>query len=107
MQIRVLGSSGGIAKGYRTTSFLINENILIDAGTGVTQLDIEEMSSISHIFLTHSHFDHIAALPLLADTVFDKIPGPIQIYALPATIQALVEHVFNDVLWPDFTHQRC
>ncbi|MDH5185431.1 MAG: 3',5'-cyclic-nucleotide phosphodiesterase [Gammaproteobacteria bacterium] len=103
MQIRVLGSSGGIAKGYRTTSFLINNNILIDAGTGVAQLDIEEMSAISHIFLTHSHFDHIAALPLLADTVFDKIPGPIQIYALPETIKALIEHVFNDVLWPDFT----
>lgn len=103
MQIRVLGSSGGIAKGYRTTSFLIDDTILIDAGTGVAELDIEEMSRISHIFLTHSHFDHIAALPLLADTVYDKIPGPIQIYALPETILALVEHVFNDVLWPDFT----
>ncbi|MDH5182785.1 MAG: 3',5'-cyclic-nucleotide phosphodiesterase [Gammaproteobacteria bacterium] len=103
MQIRVLGSSGGIAKGYRTTSYLIDSDILIDAGTGVAELDIAEMVAIRHIFLTHSHFDHIAALPLLADTVFDKIPSPIQIYALPETIQALVQHVFNEVLWPDFT----
>ena len=103
MQIRVLGSSGGIAKGYRTTSYLIDSDVLIDAGTGVAQLDIEEMAAVRHIFLTHSHFDHIAALPLLADTVFDRIPSPIQVYALPETIQALVQHVFNDVLWPDFT----
>lgn len=103
MQIRVLGSSGGIAKGYRTTSFLIDEDFLIDAGTGVAELDIEEMVKIRHIYLTHSHFDHIAALPLLADTVFDKIPGPIEVHGLAATIEALRSHVFNNILWPDFT----
>ncbi|MBD3609104.1 MAG: 3',5'-cyclic-nucleotide phosphodiesterase [Gammaproteobacteria bacterium] len=103
MKIRVLGSSGGIAQGYRTTSFLVDDDILIDAGTGAQELSIDEMASIRHIFLTHSHFDHIASLPLLADTVFDKVPSPIEIYALSDTIGALMQHVFNDVLWPDFT----
>ena len=103
MQIRVLGSSGGIARGYRTTSFLIDDDLLIDAGTGVEELEIDEMVNIRHVFLTHSHFDHIAALPLLADTVFDKIPGPIEVHGLSATIDALKQHVFNNVLWPDFT----
>jgi len=103
MQIRVLGSSGGIARGYRTTSFLIDDDFLIDAGTGVEELEIDEMVKLRHIYLTHSHFDHIAALPLLADTVFDKIPGPIEVHGLSATIEALRQHVFNNVLWPDFT----
>ncbi|MBD3671523.1 MAG: 3',5'-cyclic-nucleotide phosphodiesterase [Gammaproteobacteria bacterium] len=103
MRIKVLGSSGGVARGYRTTSFLIDDDLLIDAGTGVQEMDIDDMVNIRHIFLTHSHFDHIAALPLLADTVFDKIPAPIEVYGLAETIGALREHVFNNVLWPDFT----
>jgi hypothetical protein len=38
MQIRVLGCSGSIAAGSRTTSFLVGEDLLIDAGTGVGDL---------------------------------------------------------------------
>ena len=69
MKVRVLGCSGAIAQGCRTTSFLINHNILIDAGTGVGDLTLEEMRRIDHVFLTHSHLDHVAALPLMLDSV--------------------------------------
>ncbi len=69
MKVRVLGCSGAIAKDCRTTSFLIDDNILIDAGTGVGDLTLEEMRQIDHVFLTHSHLDHIAALPLMLDAV--------------------------------------
>ena len=69
MQVRVLGCSGAIAKDCRTTSFLIGDNILIDAGTGVGDLTLDEMRQIDHVFLTHSHLDHIAALPLMLDAV--------------------------------------
>ena len=63
MKVRVLGCSGAIAKDCRTTSFLIDDSILIDAGTGVGDLTLEQMRRIDHVFLTHSHLDHIAALP--------------------------------------------
>jgi phosphoribosyl 1,2-cyclic phosphodiesterase len=69
MRIRVLGCSGAIAKDCRTTSFLIDEDTLIDAGTGVGDLSLDEMRKIEHVFLTHSHLDHVAALPLMVDTV--------------------------------------
>jgi len=103
MRLRVLGCSGGIGARARTTSFLIDEDVLIDAGTGVEDLSVEELARIDHVFLTHSHLDHIAALPLLVDSVGARRERPIVVHALPETIAALREHIFNWVIWPDFT----
>lgn len=107
MNIRVLGCSGSIAAGSRTTSFLLDDDILIDAGSGVGELTLEEMGRIDHILITHSHLDHVLAIPLLADSVLRmrRAAGrpPIVIHALDATITALKTHLFNNVIWPDFT----
>ena len=103
MKVRVLGCSGAIAKDCRTTSFLIGDSILIDAGTGVGDLTLEEMGKIDHVLLTHSHLDHIAALPLMLDAVSSQRRHPVQVHALAATISALQTHVFNNVIWPDFS----
>lgn len=104
MRVRVLGCSGGIGKGVATTSFLIDDDILIDAGTGVCDLTLDEMRKIRHIFITHSHLDHIASIPLLTDTLFDDLIGrPLVVHAQRSTIKVLREHVFNWVIWPDFT----
>ncbi len=103
MKLRVLGCSGAIAKDCRTTSFLVDSDVLVDAGTGVGDLSLEEMRSIDHVFLTHSHLDHIAALPLMVDAIASQRTHPIQVHALPGTIAALRAHVFNNVIWPDFS----
>jgi ribonuclease BN (tRNA processing enzyme) len=103
MKVRVLGCSGAIAKECRTTSFLIDADVLIDAGTGVGDLTLEEMRRIDHVFLTHSHLDHVAALPLMVDAIASQRTAPLQIRALAGTISALKTHIFNDVIWPDFT----
>lgn len=104
MKIKVLGCSGGIAANLRTTSFLLNDELLIDAGTGVSILDLEEMRRIRAVFLTHSHMDHIAGLPLLIDTIFEELNGkPLKVYATHATLSAVREHIFNNVIWPDFS----
>ena len=103
MQLRVLGCSGGIGARARTTSFLVDQDILIDAGTGVEDLDVADLAAIDHVFLTHSHLDHVAALPLLIDSVGGLRRKPLVVHALPETIQALKTHIFNWVIWPDFT----
>ncbi|HHJ80151.1 MAG TPA: 3',5'-cyclic-nucleotide phosphodiesterase, partial [Candidatus Tenderia electrophaga] len=103
MKLRILGCDGGIGPGLRTTSMLIDEDILIDCGSGVGDLTLDEMARIRHVFLTHSHLDHVAFLPLLVDSIFERIDEPIVIHALPATIQALKEHIFNWAIWPDFS----
>ena len=60
MRFEVLGCSGGVGASLRTTSFLIDEDILIDAGTGATDLTLTRLAKIDHVFLTHSHLDHVA-----------------------------------------------
>ena len=106
MRVHVLGCSGAIARGCRTTSFLLDGDVLIDAGTGVGDLDLEQMACIDHVLLTHSHLDHVASLPLMLDAVASRRiaqgKGPVQVHALPETIAALKAHVFNDTIWPDF-----
>lgn len=109
--IRVLGCSGSIAARCHTTSFLLDDDILIDAGTGVGELRLDELVRINHILISHSHLDHILSIPLLADSVIKLRMGeagldalqPIHVHALPETLQALRAHVFNGVIWPDFT----
>lgn len=103
MRIRVLGSSGGIGKGRKTTSFLLDEDVLIDAGTGVGELTLKEMQKIRTIFLTHSHLDHISHLSFLLDTLFNHLEAPIQVYAQQDTINTIKKHVFNWAVWPDFS----
>jgi len=107
MKIRVLGCSGAIAEGSRTTSFLVDHDVLVDAGTGVGDLPLEALAQIDHILISHSHLDHILAIGLLADSVMRlraaQGRGPIQVHALPETLEALRKHIFNGVIWPDFT----
>lgn len=103
MKVRVLGCSGSIATNCRTTSFLIDHDVLLEAGTGVGDLTLNEMRSIDHVILSHSHLDHIAALPLMADAVASLRTTPITVYALAGTIAALQDHIFNNIIWPDFS----
>ena len=107
MKIHVLGCSGSIAAGCRTTAFLLDDDVLIDAGTGVGDLALDALARIDHILLSHSHLDHVLAIGLLADSVMRvrtrRGRGPIQVHALPETLAALRNHIFNGVIWPDFT----
>lgn len=107
MQIRVLGCSGAIAAGHRTSSFLLDGCILFDAGSGVGDLTLAELLAVDHIFVTHSHLDHVLAIGLLADSVARGRSAqgrpPVQVHALPETLQVLRQHIFNDLVWPDFT----
>jgi len=107
MIVQVLGCSGSIAAGCRTTSFLLGDDVLIDAGTGVGDLSLEALAKIEHILISHSHLDHVLAIGLLADSVMRvrglEARGPIVVHALPETLAALRTHIFNGVIWPDFT----
>lgn len=102
MKLRVLGCSGGIGGNLRTTSMLIDQDILIDAGTGVGDLGLDELKLIDHIFLTHSHLDHILCIPLLLDSVADLRSTPLTVYATAETLAILQAHIFNWKVWPDF-----
>ncbi|MBI5782999.1 MAG: 3',5'-cyclic-nucleotide phosphodiesterase [Gammaproteobacteria bacterium] len=103
MKIRILGASGGIGAQARTTSLLVDRDILIDAGTGVGDLTLPELRAIDHVFLTHSHLDHVTMLPFLLDTVGVDRERPVKVHAQEATLDTLRRHLFNGQLWPDFS----
>jgi len=87
----------------RTTSFLVDSDILIDAGTGVGDLTLAELSQIDYIFITHSHLDHVTSIPFLVDTVGGMRSKPLVVYATRATTEILRNHLFNWAIWPDFS----
>ncbi len=103
MLLKVIGCSGGIGANLRTTSLLLDHDVLIDAGTGVGDLTLEQLVQIDHIFVTHSHLDHVVSIPFLVDTVGAMRSKPLTVHALPETIADLQQHLFNWKLWPDFT----
>jgi len=103
MRIQVLGANGGIGNGARTTSLRIDQDILVDAGTGVADLSLDELAAIDHVFLTHAHLDHVTCIPFMLDSVGSHRRQPLTVHALPETLKTLKQHLFNDALWPDFT----
>jgi len=104
MKVRILGCSGGIGGLHlRTTSMLVDHDILIDAGTGLNSLNISELTQIDHVFITHSHLDHIACLPLMIDSVGEFRSKPLIVYATEATQEIMRAHIFNWSIWPDFS----
>jgi cAMP phosphodiesterase len=103
MKFHVLGGDGGVSKGFQTTSFLINKNILIDAGSAATALNTKAQRTIDYIFISHTHLDHIKDICFLADNVFAYRKTPIQIISTPEILKILETHLFNNKIWPDFT----
>jgi cAMP phosphodiesterase len=82
---------------------LADNDVLIDAGTGVADLSLMELSLVDHVFVTHSHLDHVATIPFIVDSVGGMRSRPLTVYALPETIEVLKQHIFNWTIWPDFT----
>jgi len=103
MKIRVLGCSGGIGGDQHTTALLVDDDILIDAGTGVGRLSMAALTRIDHVFVSHAHLDHIASIPLMVDTVARMRDKPLVVHATEATIAMMHGHIFNWEIWPDFS----
>lgn len=108
MNLRVLGCSGGSARGRHPTSFLIDGRIAIDAGAVTANLTPEEQEHVDHVVLSHAHLDHVANLPFLLDNRFARQTKPILIYGPGESLKNLRTDLFNNRVWPDFTalHNR-
>jgi ribonuclease BN (tRNA processing enzyme) len=103
VRLRILGCSGGELPRHRTTCFLVDGRLAIDAGALTSSLPLEELLHVDDILLTHAHFDHVKDVPLLADLLVGKRRRAVRIHASPECARTLREDVFNDRLWPDFT----
>jgi ribonuclease BN (tRNA processing enzyme) len=102
VEIRVLGAHKLESRDTRHTCFLIDGALAIDAGSLATALSPAEQCGIRAMLLTHRHFDHTRDLPTIAlGTLHD--PRHIDVYGLPATLDAVRNHYLNWDMYPDFT----
>ena len=104
MKLRVLGCSGAEFPGHSPSAFLIDDSLLLDAGTVGSVLEEDEQWRISDILVTHPHLDHIRSIPLLADNiVVSGISRSVSVVSTREVIAAIGAHLMNGVIWPDFT----
>ncbi len=95
MRVTILGCTGGVGADLRTTCLMLDDDILVDVGTGAGDLTLTEMLRINTVFLTHSHLDHAGLLPMVADMVGPRRERPLTVYALAETIAILKQDMFN------------
>jgi cAMP phosphodiesterase len=104
MRVEVLGCQGGVSHGYNATSYLIDDVLLLDAGTVASALPVERQAKIENILISHSHLDHVKDLGFICDNCFGMKGGePYHVYSHKSTIIALKNHIFNEAIWPDFS----
>ncbi|MFP6691935.1 MAG: 3',5'-cyclic-nucleotide phosphodiesterase [Pirellulales bacterium] len=102
MRIRLVNSAvGGGSKEQFTVSFIVNDSIAIDAGCIGFLAPIEEQKCIKHVFLSHSHIDHIGSLPIFLDNVYEQGPQCPVVYGSQDVLNCIRDHFFNDTVWPD------
>ena len=103
MKIRICGCSlADSARRQYVSTYLINGTVAIDAGCLGFWGTPQDQESIKHVFLTHSHSDHIGSLPIFVENAWTPSLGCPRIYGSPATLNDLQNHIFNNKLWPDF-----
>lgn len=103
MIVRIIGGHGGISPGFKATSYLIDGDLLIDAGSVAEGIPITEQAKIKHILISHAHLDHIKDLAFMSDNCFGVNEKPFEVYCNQHVHDAIKKHLFNDVIWPDFS----
>lgn len=107
MHLHVLGCSGSDLPGYNLTSFLLNQTVLLDAGSVTSSLPLADQAAIQEILVTHAHLDHIKDILFLADNLIELVArnehGALRIRGLAPVLESIRTHLLNDTIWPDFT----
>lgn len=110
MHIKVLGCHGadqlidaaaGVAQ-HESCAFLIDDAVLLDAGTVGSKLTLSQQRRIRFILLSHLHFDHIKSLPTLVDNLAHAFDESLVLMGTEPVLEGLRKHVFNGTVYPNF-----
>ncbi len=102
MELKILGCHGGESARHKTSSFLVDGTIALDAGAITSMLTLEEQRAVDSVLVSHAHLDHIKDLATLADNRCQQGGPTLKVVGVRETISILEKHFFNDLLWPDF-----
>ena len=103
MELRVIGCHGGETPKHRTSAFVLDEQLAIDAGSLTSGLELKSQCALKAVLVSHAHMDHVRDLATLADNRAQNRVAPLVVAGARQTIAILKKHFFNDLLWPDFT----
>ena len=103
MELRVIGCHGGETPRHRTSAFVVDEQLAIDAGSLTSGLELKSQCALKAVLVSHAHMDHVRDLATLADNRAQNRAPPLVVAGARETIAVLRKHFFNDLLWPDFT----
>lgn len=103
MELRVLGCHGGETPIHRTSAFVLDHTLAIDAGALTSGLELSEQARLDAVIVSHAHLDHVRDLATIADNRCQVGCAPLVIAGTAGTLAALRAHFFNNVLWPDFS----
>src|SRR5690242_12528517 len=103
MELRVIGCHGGETPKHRTSAFVLDERLAIDAGSLTSGLDLSAQFRLNACLVSHAHLDHIRDLATIADNRAQNRCPTLVVAGTKQTIAILRKHFFNGLLWPDFT----
>jgi 3',5'-cyclic-nucleotide phosphodiesterase len=103
VELRIIGCHGGETPRHRTSAFVVDDRIAIDAGSLTSGMDLKAQCALEAVLVSHAHLDHIRDLATIADNRTQKGCAPLVIAGTKQTIDILKKHFFNGLLWPDFT----
>ena len=101
MELEILGAHNCESESARLTCLLVDRVLAIDAGGLTSTLSIEEQHHLKAVLITHHHFDHVRDLGTLGMNFWSH--GPLPVYGLESSLQTVLSHILNGVLYPDFT----
>ena len=103
MIIRFLGTHNAESRNTRLVSLLIDDVLVVDAGSFTSELSFPEQKKIRAILLSHGHYDHIRGIPAFA---FNNSNHTTKVFATSQTLELLSSHLVDGVIYPKFTERN-
>jgi 3',5'-cyclic-nucleotide phosphodiesterase len=103
LELRVIGCHGGETPKHRTSAFVVDDRIAIDAGALTSGMDLKAQCALEAVLVSHAHLDHVRDLATIADNRLQNDAEPLVVAGTKQTLAILRKHFFNDLLWPDFS----
>jgi ribonuclease BN (tRNA processing enzyme) len=83
------------------TTLRVNDSVALDAGCLGLTASLADQAAVRHVFLSHSHVDHHASLPLFLINVHGLAPECPVVHAEAPVLDCLRRDLFNGRVWPD------
>lgn len=101
MKIRLLGAHNIETENTRLSCVVVDDVIVLDAGSLTSSLSLETQRNLKAVLLTHQHYDHIRDIPALAINL--SITGDtVDMYTTRQAYDVITGHLLDGEIYPNF-----